>query len=231
MQTTQMLDAGTLPPVFDHAPAQRDADSHGTPQKSVAASGSAVGPSGDNEQQGASPNPCDCARCRGKRALLQQLTQADRTVRAEGLRRVPIRGDGNCQFRALAAFFPHRAVTHAAVRALIVDYIEQHADQFRLHIVEGLDYPTVERYCADMRRDGTWGDGITLMAFCLSQNVNIVVFTEAGRNELHPGDGRPKMGLVCVGQHYEATRVVAKNGNVGQRVDHAAQMSALSKHQ
>lgn len=146
--------------------------------------------------------------------FLRDLRTAEAHLRARGLERVPIRGDdNNCQFRTLAAFYNHANVTHDAIRQLIVDYILAHAEQFRVDVEIGLGYPSLEQYCAEMRRSGTWGDGVTLMAFALMQNVNIEVCTASGFAELYPGPGRPRMAVVCVGEHYEATRLRPVTGD------------------
>jgi len=158
------------------------------------------------QQQQWAPN-AQADRRASSQTFLRDLRAAEQFLRAKGLERVPIRGDdNNCQFRTLAAFYNHANVTHSTIRHLIVEYIEQHADQFRLDIELGLGYASLEQYCAEMRQSGTWGDGVTLMAFALMQNVNIEVCTASGFTELFPGPSRPKMAVVCVGEHYEATR-------------------------
>jgi hypothetical protein len=124
------------------------------------------------------------------------------------LERVPIPADGNCMFHAIAAFFHNRAVTHLSVRRMIVDYIERNPDKFRIDIE--CDWPSLEQYCREMRMPRTWGDATALSAFCMANNVNIVVFGERGFSELYPGNDRIKLALVRVADHYDATRVLTR---------------------
>jgi len=154
--------------------------------------------------------------------FLRDLRAAEGFLRDKGLERVPIRGDdNNCQFRTLAAFYNHANVTHTAIRQLIVDFIEQNPETFRVDVELGLGYDSLHQYCAEMRKSGTWGDGVTLMAFALMQNVNIEVCTASGVTELYPGLDRPRMAVVCVGEHYEATRRAqrAQNSDTETRSD------------
>lgn len=172
----------------------------------------------ENEHEQEHDRTLDCSNEQCPKRLMQQRLKAhniivERTLAEEGLCRIPIQADNNCQFRALAAFSNDPNVNHRSVRQGIVLYIYENKDQFRLDVVEGLGYPSIEQYCSEMWRPGTWGDGVTLTAYCLSKNVNIVVFTEGGRTELYPGDNRPRWGLVCVGEHYEATYTIPKNEN------------------
>lgn len=147
------------------------------------------------------------------RRHLRAQRNADRHLSEHGLQRVPIAADGNCMFHAIAAFFPHPAVSHLAVRRLIVDYIEANPDTFRIDIEQGLEWPSLEEYCNAMRGGGVWGDAVALSAFCMAQNVNIVVFNEHGCTELYPPTPpatRVKLAVVRVGNHYEATRVIPR---------------------
>lgn len=152
------------------------------------------------------PGCCHCGKSGVGDAKKVALGATDALLLEHGLARVPIPADGNCMFHAIAAFFRHRAVTHMTVRRLIVDYIVENADLFRVDIE--CDWPSLEHYCRAMRMPCTWGDAIALSAFCMSQNVNIVVFGERGFSELYPGDNRVKLAVVRVGEHYDATRVL-----------------------
>lgn len=141
-----------------------------------------------------------------QQATYRALEAAEARLKEHGLERVRIDADGNCMFRAIAAFFRHPSITHTTVRRLIVDYIASHAEQFRVDVE--CDWPTLEQYCREMRKARTWGDATALSAFCMAQNVNIVVFGEHGYSELYPGEGRVKLALLHVDGHYDATRVI-----------------------
>ncbi len=141
----------------------------------------------------------------------------DAILRAENLESVEMPGDGNCQFRAIAAYYSGN-IDHLSVRSKIVEFIYRNQDKFHADIVIGLGFENVEQYCREMMVPGTWGDAITLMAYCLYQNINIVVFSEQGKSELYPQTEaeekeenfkeRQRMGLVRFNNHYEATRVI-----------------------
>lgn len=162
--------------------------------------------------------------------LLQQPIVPRRVVRASesrdsllahlkvhNLEPVPMPGDGNCQFRAIAAYYT--GTNHLKVRQDIVEYIWKNRDKFEADIVLGLGYPSVVEYCRQMLQPGTWGDATTLSAFCMLRNVNIVVFSDRGMSQLYPDRPedltnphyieRRRLGLIRFNDHYEATRVVS----------------------
>ena len=156
-------------------------------------------------RQQTTDNRCQCIRCVDDGANVRKV---DDMLAQLGMQRVPIRGDdNNCQFRALASFVKaQHNETHDTLRQQIVDYIEQHPDRFQLDVVEGLGYPSLANYCARMRRSGTWGDGVTLMAFALMSDMNVHIATPSGISELYPGENRRKLIVVRIGDHYEATK-------------------------
>ena len=143
---------------------------------------------------------------------------------ADNLALHAVDGDGNCQFRALAHFCKSGALDHARIRREIVDFIEENKDLFAVDICFGGDFVdeqrSVEQYCADMRRMGTWGDGTTLMAFCLLYNVNVRLYSADGCSDIYPNDvddensdqtERPTVCMVRCGTHYDATdKIVSK---------------------
>jgi hypothetical protein len=179
---------------------------------------------------------CECAKCqlsrnaeikddgaqweKRRQAIASARQRLDQILRAENLESVEMQGDGNCQFRAIAAYFTGD-VDHLFIRRKIVEYIYKNQEKFQADIVIGLGFENVEQYCREMIVPGTWGDAITLMAYCLYQNINIVVFSEQGKSELYPQTEqeekeenfkeRPRMGLVRFNNHYEATRVIKNN--------------------
>lgn len=164
------------------------------------------------------------------KALLQQPIVPRRVLRASesresllahlrlhNLEPVPMPGDGNCQFRAIAAYYT--GTNHLQVRQDIVEYIWKNREKFEADIVLGLGYASVVDYCRQMLQPGTWGDATTLSAFCMLRNVNIVVFSDRGLSQLYPDheedlanpkySERRRLGLIRFNDHYEATRVVS----------------------
>ncbi|KAF9538860.1 hypothetical protein EC957_006076 [Mortierella hygrophila] len=81
-------------------------------------------------------------------------------------------GDGNCLFRACADQFSGTEKDHPALRAEVCQYIENHEEHFKLF----LDNETVEAHLGKMRRNGTYGGNIELVAFARMKNVDIKVY-------------------------------------------------------
>ncbi|KAF9130515.1 hypothetical protein BG015_003991 [Linnemannia schmuckeri] len=81
-------------------------------------------------------------------------------------------GDGNCLFRACADQFSGTERDHPSLRAEVCQYIEDHEEHFKLF----LDNETVEAHVAKMRRNGTYGGNIELVAFARMKKVDIKVY-------------------------------------------------------
>ncbi|KAG0054997.1 hypothetical protein BGZ83_009872 [Gryganskiella cystojenkinii] len=82
------------------------------------------------------------------------------------------RGDGNCLFRACADQFTGTDKDHAILRQEVCSYIEQNAD----HFVAFLDNETVEAHVAQMRKNGTYGGNIELVAFARMKRIDVRVY-------------------------------------------------------
>ncbi|CAI5504121.1 unnamed protein product [Closterium sp. Naga37s-1] len=76
-----------------------------------------------------------------------------------GLRELPMVGDGNCQFRALADQLFRNANRHAAVRQAVVQQMRAHSERYSPYVPDSFS-----RYLRHMARNGEWGDHITLQA-------------------------------------------------------------------
>lgn len=81
-------------------------------------------------------------------------------------------GDGNCLFRACADQFFGSENTHAALRAEVCQYIEDHEEHFKFF----LDNKTVQAHVALMRKNGTYGGNVELVAFARMKKVDIKVY-------------------------------------------------------
>ncbi|KAK9830552.1 hypothetical protein WJX72_012417 [[Myrmecia] bisecta] len=101
-----------------------------------------------------------------------------------GLCEREVKGDGNCQFRALSDQLYRTPHYHAEVRRVAVNQLRAHEDLYSDYVPG--DY---WQYCADMARNGTWGDHVTLQAVADAYGVRINVMTsfeEACFIELKP---------------------------------------------
>ena len=83
-----------------------------------------------------------------------------------------MRGDGNCQFRALADQLFSDQERHAEIRGAVVDQLQRDADAYSVFV--GEDYGS---YVRDMSRQTTWGDHITLQAAADLYGVSMCVIS------------------------------------------------------
>ncbi|KAF9377662.1 hypothetical protein CPB97_010026 [Podila verticillata] len=81
-------------------------------------------------------------------------------------------GDGNCLFRACADQYTGSERDHAALRAEVCKYIADNADHFESF----MDNETVEAHVAQMRKNGTYGGNIELVAFARLKKIDIKVY-------------------------------------------------------
>eukprot|EP00929_Paragymnodinium_shiwhaense_P039855 TRINITY_DN20878_c0_g1_i1.p1 TRINITY_DN20878_c0_g1~~TRINITY_DN20878_c0_g1_i1.p1 ORF type:complete len:184 (-),score=35.63 TRINITY_DN20878_c0_g1_i1:490-1041(-) len=92
--------------------------------------------------------------------------------RRHNIRERPVEPDGNCQFRALADQLYGSQEHHAEVRSLAVAQLKTNPE-FYVGFVPG----SFEEYVADMSRDGSWGDHVTLQAAADALGTKIHVLT------------------------------------------------------
>ncbi|KAG6622967.1 OTU domain-containing protein 3 [Phytophthora cinnamomi] len=83
-----------------------------------------------------------------------------------------VEADGNCLFRALGDQLYGDQHRHEEIRGKIVDYLEQHRDDFEPFME---DEEKFDRYCERMREDGTWGGNQELYAAARLFQVYVVV--------------------------------------------------------
>lgn len=83
-----------------------------------------------------------------------------------------VEADGNCLFRALGDQLFGDQHEHEDVRKRIVDYLEQHRDDFEPFME---DEEKFDKYCDRMREDGTWGGNQELYAAARLFQVYVVV--------------------------------------------------------
>lgn len=121
-------------------------------------------------------------------------------LKTYNLSRVGVPGDGNCQFHSLSVFFD--SYDHSAMRQIICKFIHRNKTIFQEDILN-LGYDNVDKYILEMSRNGTWGDGITLQAFCMIFRVNVWLFMPTGVSQLCPKFEK-NVAIIRNGNHYEA---------------------------
>lgn len=89
-------------------------------------------------------------------------------------RRLPAQGDGNCQFRAIADQLWGSQAQHGLVRRLACAQLEAHPDAYKGFVTSG---PSYSDYLRRLRRNGEWGDHVTLQAVADKLGVEIALVT------------------------------------------------------
>lgn len=94
------------------------------------------------------------------------------TLSANGLYAFDVMGDGNCLFRALSdQYYGDGGKNHMKIRQMTVDYMAEHADEFRMFITD----ETWEQHLKRMRKDGVFGDQAEIVSFSRCANVDISI--------------------------------------------------------
>ncbi|XP_062213899.1 OVARIAN TUMOR DOMAIN-containing deubiquitinating enzyme 12-like isoform X2 [Phragmites australis] len=88
------------------------------------------------------------------------------------LAELKIKGDGNCQFRALSDQFYRTPEHHRFVRQQVVNQLESHPNIYAGYVP--MDY---KEYLKKMSKSGEWGDHVTLQAAADSYGVKIFILT------------------------------------------------------
>ncbi|CAM9486523.1 unnamed protein product [Pylaiella littoralis] len=88
----------------------------------------------------------------------------ERALRNQGLRVVPVEGDGNCLFRSVSHQVYGDDSHHRLVRARCMEYMESEAHFFEPY-VEG-DMAAFLRYLDVKRQNAVWGDDPEVQALC-----------------------------------------------------------------
>uniref|UniRef100_A0A804P5T8 ubiquitinyl hydrolase 1 n=1 Tax=Zea mays TaxID=4577 RepID=A0A804P5T8_MAIZE len=89
-----------------------------------------------------------------------------------GLVDLKVKGDGNCQFRALSDQFYRTPEHHRFVRQQVVKQLESHPEIYAGYVP--MDY---REYLKKMSKSGEWGDHVTLQAAADSYGVKIFILT------------------------------------------------------
>ena len=99
-------------------------------------------------------------------------TRLDTRLKLYNLREKVVRGDGNCQFRAIADQLFRDQERHAECRSVVINQLRRRAEDYSPYVPEDYD-----AYVDAMRRDGCWGDHITLQAAADAYGVRMCVIS------------------------------------------------------
>lgn len=89
-----------------------------------------------------------------------------------GLTEKIVKGDGNCQFRALADQLYRSPMYWREVRNGVVSQLIKHPNWYKEYVPD-----SYQDYCASMKLPGTWGDNVTLQAAADLYGLHIKVLT------------------------------------------------------
>ena len=125
--------------------------------------------------------------------------------------------DGNCFFRSVADQFEGDESLHMNYRLAAVDYIRLNKDDF-IPFIE--DDETIDQYCADMEKDGVWGDQLEMNALANAYKFNMIVHQVDHPNMVqcfHPPMGSvPTLHLSYhLNEHYNSVRRGDDEGHRG----------------
>lgn len=120
------------------------------------------------------------------------------------MKRVAMRADDNCLFRALSHQFFRTEDNHALVRASCVEEIRTNPGAYRPF----LSGETARRYAQRMSRDGEWGDEIVLRAAAraFGRKIRVVDARTGRRTRYRPVRATgPAVTILFSGNHYDST--------------------------
>ncbi|KAF8288701.1 putative OTU-like cysteine protease [Trypanosoma cruzi] len=102
-----------------------------------------------------------------------------------------VKGDGNCQFRALAQQLLGSEDLHEIIRVHVLTYMKGVRERFDCYFANKEE---ADGYYGRMLKSGTWGDELTLRAASDSLHINIHVLSSEQQNfyiTYHPGADSP----------------------------------------
>ena len=91
-----------------------------------------------------------------------------------------IRKDGNCLFNAISLHMYGFETYHQQIREEAVQYVVEHWKELKEHLVESnpaRQVQTQSQYCTRMKKLGTYGTSIEILAIAETQKLNIYVHT------------------------------------------------------
>ena len=136
------------------------------------------------------------------------------------MRVVPVAGDGNCFFHAIAYGL---GTTHVVLREMCALFVKECPDH-KIQDASVSDWirweseRDVEQYSKNMRRNGVWGGAIEISCLCHMLNLVIEVYTQYTSrrfkriahfryDNVHPmhKEKQPKLIKICyTGSHFDA---------------------------
>ena len=129
----------------------------------------------------------------------------DRLLASKQLHVVDVDGDGNCFFHALGR---QLHLDHREVRAIAVDYMINHTEQFR-EFTEG----NFDQYIDQMSQTGTWADNLAIQALTSELGVNLNIYLLNGEIIRINQVGREDLNVAYTGNHYLSIEPAVQENN------------------
>ncbi|OAY78290.1 OTU domain-containing protein 3 [Ananas comosus] len=118
----------------------------------------------------------DAVKKHGKDANMTEFCAQLDTL---GLKIIQVTADGNCFFRALADQLEGNEEEHQKYRAMVVQYIVNHREDFEPFIEDDVPF---DEYCESMEKDGTWAGNMELQAASLLNSPRWYINNFSGRD-------------------------------------------------
>ncbi|XP_025824434.1 OTU domain-containing protein 3 isoform X3 [Panicum hallii] len=152
------------------------------------------------------PPKRDAEKKLGKKA---DMTEFRAQLDSLGLKIVEVNADGNCFFRAMGDQLEGSEEEHMKYRAMVVDYIVKHREDFEPFIEDEVPF---EQYCDSMLKDGTWAGHMELQAASLLTRRNICIhMLNSPRWYINNFSGREAANMIHLsyhhGEHYNSVRL------------------------
>ncbi len=130
------------------------------------------------------------------------IPRAISSLTASGYEIENVAGDGNCLFHAVARQLGD--LTYQELRALAVNYILEHLEEFHGFMAEDISV-----YIENMSREGTWADNLVIQALANALGININIFRadDGTINRITPTNAESLNNpilLLFTGNHYLA---------------------------
>ena len=145
---------------------------------------------------------------------------------------VPIPGDGNCLFRALALAIKHGEEDHLAVREEVVHYLELHRAEFELYPDTADEWPT---FIQRTRTPGYYAGEPCILGAAMLYRITILIHATALPTQRYVGGNDDVVELAYLGQsHYDLIRPISdriedqRTAADAQQADLASSMERLS---
>lgn len=106
-------------------------------------------------------------------------TRLDTRLKLYNLQEKVVRGDGNCQFRAVADQLFRDQERHAECRNVVINQLRRSSEDYAPYVPEDFD-----DYVRAMREDAAWGDHVTLQAAADAYGVRMCVISSYKDNFL-----------------------------------------------